>query len=159
MLKIIEVNPNLCTACKYCENICSFRFSQECTPHRARLNIIKFENRGLGVPIICEQCEDAFCMSACPVNGALYRDTNTGAIRVRDERCIGCKSCVEACPFGTVKIDPITRKAIKCDLCGGDPTCVKYCVTGALRYIEVSRAYSGKRLDKAKDLAISLESR
>ena len=156
-MKVIEINTEKCTGCRYCENICSFKYSKECTPYRARINVINFENRGLSIPIICEQCEDPVCMNACPITGALYRDPDTGAIHVKEGLCIGCRSCVEACPFGAIKIDPVSLKAIKCDLCGGDPLCVKYCVTGALRYVEIARAYSTKRLVKAKELAGQLE--
>lgn len=156
MKKIIEIDPDVCTGCKYCENVCSFEHTHECSPIRARINIIKREKHGLYVPMICQQCEDPPCMDACPT-GALYVDPATEILRIKDAVCIGCKACVIACPFGAIKIDPITKRAIKCDLCGGDPSCVKCCVTGALKYVEVARAYSAKRQAKAAEMTSHLE--
>jgi Fe-S-cluster-containing hydrogenase component 2 len=156
MKKIIEINPDACTGCMYCENVCSFEHTSEVNPARARINIIKFEKLGLSVPMVCNQCEDPPCMDVCPT-GALYVDPATNILRVKDALCIGCKACMIACPFGAVKIDPITKKAVKCDLCGGDPLCVKYCVTGALRYVETARAFSAKRLKKAREVTAQLE--
>jgi Fe-S-cluster-containing dehydrogenase component len=52
--------------------------------------------------------------------------------------CIGCKVCVTACPFGGMGIDTVTRQVIKCDLCGGDPACVRFCHPGALQFVPAS---------------------
>lgn len=54
--------------------------------------------------------------------------------RVRPDRCITCRACVGACPFGNMLWDAAARLAAKCDLCGGRPQCVKYCPTGAITY-------------------------
>ena len=67
-------------------------------------------------------------MSACPVD-AISVDAETGAKVVSDAACVGCKVCTIACPFGTVNYNADTGKVIKCDLCGGDPVCVKACST------------------------------
>ena len=48
------------------------------------------------------------------------------SIRVLNEKCTGCKLCIKACPFGAIQVGP-NREILKCDLCGGDPECVKYC--------------------------------
>jgi Fe-S-cluster-containing hydrogenase component 2 len=156
MVKVIEINPEVCTGCRYCENICSFKHTYECAPTRARINVIKFEKRGLFVPMLCEQCEEPPCMDVCPT-GALHIDPSTKILRIKDAICIGCKVCMIACPFGVIKIDRITKKAIKCDLCEGDPLCVKYCVTGALKYVEETHAYSMKRLEKASKMTTHIE--
>jgi Fe-S-cluster-containing hydrogenase component 2 len=74
-------------------------------------------------------------MSACPVNAITIRP-DTGAKVVLDATCVGCSLCAIACPFGTIFWDPIRHKAFKCDLCGGDPACVKACPTAAILYEE-----------------------
>ena len=48
--------------------------------------------------------------------------------------------CMQACPFGGTSFDPVESRILKCDLCGGDPECVKYCPSGALKYVDASRA-------------------
>jgi len=70
----------------------------------------------------CLQCDEAWCMNACPVN-AIAIDPATGAKVVIDSACIGCHLCSIACPFGTVFTLPQSGKAAKCDLCGGQPAC------------------------------------
>ena len=49
-----------------------------------------------------------------------------------DDKCVGCKLCTIACPYGTMFYDPDTRKAFKCNLCGGDPACAHACPTAAI---------------------------
>ena len=91
---------------------------------------------------MCQQCVDAPCLEACPQD-ALSRDAATGAVVLDAELCIQCGSCVRACVVGLDKIPPNDKLAIrldtetqlplKCDLCMGDPQCVKFCPTEALR--------------------------
>ncbi|MHB9099420.1 MAG: 4Fe-4S dicluster domain-containing protein, partial [Syntrophales bacterium] len=82
-------------------------------------------------PNLCLQCEPALCADACPA-GAF--DTNEAlSIRmINQEECTGCEQCLNACPYGMVRMDTETGKAGKCDLCGGEPLCVRYCPEGAL---------------------------
>ena len=55
---------------------------------------------------------------------------------VVEDRCVGCKVCTIACPFGTVNYSSASGKVIKCDLCGGDPACASACPTEAITYID-----------------------
>lgn len=50
------------------------------------------------LPTMCQQCQDAPCVNVCPT-GASYRDAD-GMVLVDKEKCIGCKSCIMACPYG-----------------------------------------------------------
>jgi Fe-S-cluster-containing hydrogenase component 2 len=61
--------------------------------------------------------------------------------------------CITACPFGVISLHPEKHVAIKCDLCGGDPECVKHCPTGALKYLPASRDGLTKRRAGAKKIA------
>jgi Fe-S-cluster-containing dehydrogenase component len=90
--------------------------------------------------------------------GALRVDEQTGAIRVEvnpasASACIGCAACVDACPFGVATLHPVAGTAIICDLCGGDPACVKRCATGAIVYAERGAGARARReaLTKALD--------
>jgi Fe-S-cluster-containing hydrogenase component 2 len=73
-------------------------------------------------------------MEACPVN-ALTWNNETGAIIVDEDNCVGCRVCTIACPIGGISIDPTTKTAFKCDLCGGDPECVKICELEAIKLV------------------------
>lgn len=77
----------------------------------------------------CRHCEDAPCMDVCPVS-AISKDEK-GIVSVDRNACIGCMACSAACPFDIPKFDS-DGKMVKCDLCGGDPECVKACPAGAL---------------------------
>jgi len=71
--------------------------------------------------------------------------------------CVGCKLCTIACPYGTVFYDPDTRKAFKCDLCGGAPACASACPTAAIEYAETATAdwlgdFAASRLPHAMSL-------
>jgi len=90
----------------------------------------------------CMHCTDATCVNICPA-GARFR-LESGAIGTDDEKCIGCQSCVVACPFGKPRYSEETNKAYKCKLCTErtqknlPPACVKACPTGALIFGEKS---------------------
>jgi len=83
-------------------------------------------------------CTDATCVNLCPA-GARFR-TDSGAVGTDNEKCIGCQSCVVACPFGKPRYSEETNKAYKCKLCTEriqnnlPPACVKACPTGALQF-------------------------
>ncbi len=65
--------------------------------------------------VYCRQCPDAFCVTVCPKE-ALER-TETGMIKRWNMRCVGCKSCTLACPFGTIFTEVINYVTSKCDYC------------------------------------------
>lgn len=127
----IQLNPEKCTGCQICELFCSFKKERAVWPARARISVIKWEKEGIFIPFVCQQCEKAVCQEVCPA-GAIGRHPATGALEIDGGRCLGCKMCVTACPFGGVSFDPDRGQAVKCDLCGGDPECVRMCPTGAL---------------------------
>lgn len=142
-----------CVGCKRCEAACSLAHFDKCSTALSGINIsrnfafgpagpkIGFE-RGQGLygdyRIIAETClqcpHPVPCMTACP-NGAIEVDEKTGARFVNREKCVGCGICQKACPYGMTTFDKDMKKAFKCDLCGGDPWCVKVCPAGAISYV------------------------
>ncbi len=111
-------------------------------PRSALVRVESNREMGLNKPVshidyphVCRQCEPAPCADACPA-GAF--DTNEAlSIPVIDQEvCTGCEECLGACPHGMVLMDAETGKAGKCDLCGGEPLCVRYCPEGALVFEE-----------------------
>jgi Fe-S-cluster-containing hydrogenase component 2 len=129
-----------------CELVCSLTKTGECNPHKSRIRILSIPHNGIDVPIICQHCEDALCRTVCPVE-ALRREPRTGAIILHPVICIGCKACIMVCPYGAITMDPKSHELLKCDLCDGDPKCVKVCVTQAIRYVRVDIAAKIRRKD------------
>lgn len=138
MRKIIMVDPTKCTGCRLCEMVCSVKSEGVSNPFNARIHIVKWEFECFEMAMICQQCDSPFCAASCPV-GALSRDTKTNAIKVDYDRCIGCRMCILACPFGGIKYDVRRNKVAKCELCNGDPTCVKFCDTEAITYVDADK--------------------
>lgn len=96
------------------------------------------EARGaVSFSVRCQHCADAPCVQSC-LTGALSQDTVSGIVAVDAEKCIGCWTCILACPFGAIRQDVAQGKAVKCDLCQGrdTPACVDNCPNEALVYAE-----------------------
>jgi Fe-S-cluster-containing hydrogenase component 2 len=114
---------------------CAYQHHKTFNTGRSRIKVFSFEREGRKVPYTCTQCDEAWCLHACPVE-AIVRDARTGAKVVLEDRCVGCKVCTIACPFGTVNYIALTGKVQKCDLCEGEPACAKACPTGAITYVD-----------------------
>ena len=134
MSKMLIFDAKKCIGCKICELICSFSNTKEFSITKARIrNYVDFREAFFS-SLTCVQCQDPLCLKACPSH-ALYQED--GVIKIESTKCIGCKLCMLACPFGNIHFDDERGAAIKCELCEGNPRCVEYCPTGALTYQEV----------------------
>jgi carbon-monoxide dehydrogenase iron sulfur subunit len=141
--KVILADPNKCTGCRVCELACSLKHEGVFAPSLSRIRIVKIEEIGINNPISCLDCSKMLCVEACP----------TGAnqpMKVDRRLCLGCRECVAACPFGAMDYNPVERVAFKCDLCGGDPECVKYCIPGALSFGLATVQAKAKRRERTK---------
>jgi carbon-monoxide dehydrogenase iron sulfur subunit len=149
MEKQLFFDPELCSGCRTCELVCSLYYTGECRPTRSRRRVIEAKALTF-VPMACQQCKDAPCMKVCPAN-AISRDEKTAATVINSEKCIGCKLCMIACPFGAINEDPVDKNMVKCDLCGGEPQCVNFCPTGALCFVSPdSFSYDRKKSSAEK---------
>lgn len=87
--------------------------------------------------VACHHCDEPACLRCCP-SGA-YEKRADGVVVHLEERCVGCRYCEMACPFGAPRFDPARSIVTKCHLCchrldaGGRPACVTACPTDALR--------------------------
>ena len=111
-------------------------------PRLSRLVIRHKKENLYHFPIVCNQCENAYCMTVCPVK-AINRKSN-GVVGIDSDRCIACGLCIQYCPIGVVIQDPETGKAFKCELCQGNPLCVVSCPTQALKFVEKNPSENGK---------------
>ncbi len=155
----IVVNLDRCTGCFGCEIACKMennvalgqRWSKVFTvgPVGEYPNMTRY-----ALPTMCQQCKDAPCVNVCPT-AASYRDPNSNIVLVDKEKCIGCKYCMMACPYGVRSWNKTEKCVEKCTLCGqltsaGKlPACVKSCAAGARFYGDLDDPES----DVSKELA------
>ena len=130
----LVIDVTRCTECKRCMIACSLTKSGGVRMQSSRIDI---QPNWPGEPEIrvCrfEDCDDHPCIESCPAAAISESD---GVVLIDAEVCTGCGACVNVCPYQAIRIDG--GIALKCDLCGDDPECVKECVTGAIRSREVS---------------------
>ena len=137
-MKVLRITPQRCTGCMRCEIACSYEQSGVFQPAKSVIRISPFEAHTSYAPYTCTQCDEAWCMVACPVNAITI--SAVGAKVILDDLCVGCKLCTIACPYGTMFYDPESAKATKCNLCGGEPACASACPTQAIEYVEAETA-------------------
>lgn len=173
--RFVVGDASKCTGCKACEVACFTEHNRErnqvgrtvgtvTVPVTAKLYVTR--SGEICVPVQCKHCEDAPCLNACAKSAISRID---GQVIVNEEKCIGCKDCVMACPFGAITILPFScgghplvqadgtmvKAASKCDLCQGiegGPACVRVCPNKALRLVEADEERLAKSLRTAETL-------
>ncbi len=155
MKKQLTFNPKKCVACKTCEVVCSLVNTGRCNPNLANIDVITFDEEGFYCPSACFQCEEAWCVKVCPAS-AIYKDEETGARVVDESKCVGCRMCTVACPFGHIHIS--RGKSKKCNLCDGDPNCVKFCPTQAIKFESLDSSIHDKRYNTLRQVMLAAES-
>ena len=156
----LVVNLDRCSGCDGCVVACKME---------NKINLGEYWNRVVTVgpsgtwpdiemywlPVQCQQCENPSCVHVCPT-GASYKDPDTGVVLVDKSKCIGCKYCMMACPYGVRSFNEEEKVVEKCTLCShrtadgsGLPNCVVCCATGARFYGDLDDPNS----DVSKELA------
>lgn len=143
-MRIVTMDPTICVACRNCEYACAFKQAETFQRRDSNIRVNFYPEDRTCIPWTCVHCEEAWCLEVCPA-AAIRREEATGAVVIDPERCAGCKLCLLACPYGAIRFDAEAGVARKCDLCGGDPQCVKFCISGALQYEEVEQAFAFRR--------------
>jgi electron transport protein HydN len=152
MNKLVIADPGKCIGCRTCEISCVLAHSTPDALNKLapayfipRLKVVKTSR--VSTPVQCRQCEDAPCAKVCPT-GALVHSHES--VQVIQAKCIGCKSCVMACPYGAMEVvnREITEvraaasthvEAFKCDMCihrTEGPACLQVCLTKAISIID-----------------------
>jgi len=133
-----------CIRCHACEVQCKINKSLPAGPRLCQVievgpKVTGDRCRAAYVFMSCFHCEKPWCVDACPT-GAMQKRPEDGIVFVDQDECVGCKACVQACPWGAPQWDSDEDKVIKCDYCkdridqGLKPACVTVCPTGALSF-------------------------
>ncbi len=140
-----EIDLGRCTGCKTCVIACK---SENNTPLDTNYRWVVTEDGGAYpnptrqfVTMACNHCANPACMVSCPV-GAITKRPGDGIVLIDQDRCIGCRYCMWACPYGAPRFNETTKKVEKCTFCvhrvgAGEnlrPACVDACVGRAIRY-------------------------
>ncbi|MBD3264683.1 MAG: 4Fe-4S dicluster domain-containing protein [Candidatus Omnitrophica bacterium] len=120
--------------CKECVIQCSYLFRRQVPDNNGIISVAELATYAL----VCRRCEEPHCVNACPVE-ALEQQKDKDKMLIRHNmRCISCKSCSHACPYGTIYPENVPLLIHCCDFCldrrdkEGEPLCIKTCPYGAL---------------------------
>jgi Fe-S-cluster-containing dehydrogenase component len=161
----ITVDLERCIGCKSCEAACKLENRVPKGQFRSKVIWVppKNGNRLYFMFMPCMQCEKPACIASCPTKPkAIYKREKDGIVLIDRDRCIGCKYCLRACPYGAIDFDEVTNKADKCTYCahrvdrGELPACVSKCPGFALDFGDkdelISKARAGGRVIMDIDL-------
>ncbi|HED3853995.1 formate-dependent uric acid utilization protein AegA [Enterobacter soli] len=142
MNRFIMANSQQCIGCRACEVACVMAHNDEqhvLSERHFHPRITVLRSGARKSPVTCHHCENAPCAQSCP-NGAISKSHDS--VQVNQQKCIGCKACVVACPFGTMEIivTPLNNGSVKatahkCDLCvqrPQGPACIENCPADVL---------------------------
>jgi len=144
-IKRVYPREEYCMGCRLCEVACITVHSESGDTIKAykkefprEPSRIWFEEKKPECfSFMCRHCDEPDCLEAC-ISGAITKDSETGIVTIDEDICVGCWSCIMACPYGALKKK--VRKdnkmvSTKCDLCigrGVNPACVQACPNRAL---------------------------
>jgi Fe-S-cluster-containing dehydrogenase component/formate-dependent nitrite reductase membrane component NrfD len=139
------LDSDSCIGCHACTVACKSEHDVPLGVNRTWVKYIEtgsFPNASRHFSVMrCNHCDDAPCITICPT-GALFRADN-GVVDFQDDNCIGCKACMNACPYDALYINPDTGTANKCNFCnhrievGLEPSCVIVCPTEAIKVVDL----------------------
>ena len=134
------IDNRKCIGCHACTTACKSEHDVAVGVNRTYVKQVEkgeFPNtRRIFSVMRCNHCTDAPCVTICPVEALYTRED--GIVDFDNNRCIGCKSCMQACPYDALYIDPKTNTAAKCNYCahrvevGREPACVTVCPEHAI---------------------------
>lgn len=151
MAKRLFIDLEKCRQCETCKATCSYFY------HPFNDGILHLrELAEFGAT--CRQCEKAPCVTACPTD-ALEKQKD-GVVKRYNLRCVACRTCCYACPFGVILPELIPYAVSRCDFCigrlaeGEVPICLGGCPEGAIQYGEFEADPKEKRFQVGEHLIV-----
>ena len=147
---IVQYSPeySFCTGCVSCTIMCGLTHEGFTGRGNSRIQVDMDARSLVHHVLACQQCDDHPCYEACPKKDeAMCIDPDTGIVYINEENCIGCGKCQKNCRFTPSRIsmkkhkERTKWKAVKCDLCRGNPKvpqCIKWCPVRCLGLSEDS---------------------
>jgi Fe-S-cluster-containing dehydrogenase component len=154
------IDNSACIGCHACSTACK---SENSVPVGVSRTWVKYTEHGTYPDVRrnfqvtrCNHCTNPPCMRICPV-GAMYQ-RDDGIVEFDSDACIGCKGCIQACPYDAIHLDPETHTAAKCHFCshridvGLEPACAVVCPEEAIIAgdLDDPESFISKRLANAK---------
>lgn len=152
MSKQVYLNLDLCCGCRSCAAACAYS-------HHLQTNLGHGDREKALLPLHCMHCEQPACAEACP-NEAMKKSED-GTVLRSQFKCVACRSCSIACPFGVIQPDLSKQIVPKCDLCqdilkeGEIPRCVQTCTSGALSFEEIDEQATNEKRNLASARILS----
>ncbi|MCF7907745.1 MAG: 4Fe-4S binding protein [Candidatus Omnitrophica bacterium] len=133
------VDLDICAAgeCKKCKLECSYFYHTQDPINNGIVSVAELATYAL----VCRRCQEPHCVNACPFE-ALEQQTEKDNLLIRHNmRCVSCKTCSHACPYGTIYPEHVPYLIHNCDFCfdrrdkKNEPLCIKSCPYGALKLV------------------------
>jgi Fe-S-cluster-containing dehydrogenase component len=138
MEETMFIDPQRCIGCRACVAAC-----RECATHKGYSMIfVDYIDRAettATMPTLCMHCKEPTCALVCPADAIKVSDDGV-VMSALKPRCLDCRNCVNACPFGVPKYNTEIHLQMKCDMCydrsseGLKPMCASVCPTGAIAF-------------------------
>jgi len=129
----LYVDLDICFSekCEKCKIECSYFY------HPENVGIVSVAELAT-YALVCRKCEEPHCVNACPEEALEQQEEKENTLARHNMRCVSCKSCSHACPYGTIYPELVPLLVHNCDFCldrrkdKDEPLCIKSCPSGAL---------------------------
>lgn len=156
------VDMTSCIGCRTCQVACKDRHDlQEAGPRPRRVDSFECgtypQVSMFHAVVSCNHCDNPACVAGCPT-GAMHKAAD-GTVRHDDKKCIVCRNCMLACPYGAPQHDVALNRIVKCDSCaalreaGMNPVCVDACPMRAIEFGDIDELRA-KHGDSVRDISV-----